>query len=533
MPDLNGSSQAVFVITLAEARQETIVVKYETKNGTAVAGVDFLYTKGEVTFLPGETEKTISITVYATTTPGKTFSIKLDPPVNGILKTQTIDCTIRVKNSQTGAVVNVVAAQGTPGVDGTDGVDGREPEMQKGTEWIQWRHKGTSTWNNLVRVADLKGAKGDAGASMTFRGNWQSGNTYSAPDYVTALNGSAEASVFIFKGAAPLQSTTEPKDDTTNWVEFSAPAGPTGAQGPAGPKGDAGDAGPAGPKGDTGDTGPAGPQGPAGADGADGATGAQGPAGDTGPAGPTGPQGPVGDPLAYVGAWQAGDYDPGEAVRATNSADDGDALWVMTDATTYSSSTEPKDDATHWLELPGIIGPQGDAGATGATGPAGPAGPTGPQGPAGEDGTTANRATNHVDLNTDFGISSDTLADVTGFNWTLTAGKLYWVKMILPVKAGSTSIGLKLSLSATAGKRLLALSFAGADNDGPRKVDVTEFATDILFPSFPEANKSMIIVVEGFLNCTGNGTVKLQAANNGTGYIALEAGAFAWFEEIA
>lgn len=43
------------------------------------------------------------------------------------------------------------------------GTDGREIELQKSTDYIQWRYVGDGTWNNLVPLSDLKGAKGDKG----------------------------------------------------------------------------------------------------------------------------------------------------------------------------------------------------------------------------------------------------------------------------------------------------------------------------------------------------------------------------------
>ncbi len=63
--------------------------------------------------------------------------------------------------------------------DGLAGADGREIELQKTSTYIQWRYKtGTdTTWKNLVKLSDLKGAPGQDGASPTVTVT-QSGETY-------------------------------------------------------------------------------------------------------------------------------------------------------------------------------------------------------------------------------------------------------------------------------------------------------------------------------------------------------------------
>ncbi|MBR5644528.1 MAG: collagen-like protein, partial [Salinivirgaceae bacterium] len=70
--------------------------------------------------------------------------------------------------------------------------------------------------------------------------------------------------------AEGFTSTTQPKADPTNWIEFTAPQGEKGETGPEGPQGPAGATGPQGPQGEQGqkgDQGPVGPQGPQGRDG--------------------------------------------------------------------------------------------------------------------------------------------------------------------------------------------------------------------------------------------------------------------------
>ena len=96
--------------------------------------------------------------------------------------------------------------------------------------YIQYSTDGGSTWQNLIAVAELKGDKGDPGAT--------------GEDGITPHIG-----------------------DNGNWYLGTTDTGKP-SRGATGAKGDAGATG---PQGETGPAGPAGPQGPAGAPGKDGA----------------------------------------------------------------------------------------------------------------------------------------------------------------------------------------------------------------------------------------------------------------------
>jgi Calx-beta domain len=58
-----GNSVFTFTVSLSSACDEVVTVNYATADGTAVADADYLATSGTLTFMPGETTK--SITVYA------------------------------------------------------------------------------------------------------------------------------------------------------------------------------------------------------------------------------------------------------------------------------------------------------------------------------------------------------------------------------------------------------------------------------------------------------------------------------------
>ena len=54
-------------------------------------------------------------------------------------------------------------ADGKDGINGTDGINGKNIEVQRATEYIQWRYKG-GEWQNLVAIADITGPTGQNGA---------------------------------------------------------------------------------------------------------------------------------------------------------------------------------------------------------------------------------------------------------------------------------------------------------------------------------------------------------------------------------
>jgi hypothetical protein len=59
----NGTLLLNFTVSLNTASEKAISVKYETANGTAIAGSDYTATSGTITFAPGETTKTVSVQI--------------------------------------------------------------------------------------------------------------------------------------------------------------------------------------------------------------------------------------------------------------------------------------------------------------------------------------------------------------------------------------------------------------------------------------------------------------------------------------
>jgi hypothetical protein len=59
----NGTTAATFTVTLSEATTGAVLVTFTSANGTAIAGSDYVFAHGTLTFNAGETAKTITVAV--------------------------------------------------------------------------------------------------------------------------------------------------------------------------------------------------------------------------------------------------------------------------------------------------------------------------------------------------------------------------------------------------------------------------------------------------------------------------------------
>jgi hypothetical protein len=81
----SGTTPATFTVTLSQAASGTVTVNYATASGTATSGVDFQPASGTLTFLAGETSKTIQVNVVGDTADenDETFTVNLSAPTGG------------------------------------------------------------------------------------------------------------------------------------------------------------------------------------------------------------------------------------------------------------------------------------------------------------------------------------------------------------------------------------------------------------------------------------------------------------------
>ena len=93
-----------FVVSLSAAATTTVTVAYSTSDGTAVAGVNYQASSGLLTFTPGQTQKTINVSVLSK--PGAaattTFKLTLSNPTGATLS----------RTQATGTILNPAASTG-------------------------------------------------------------------------------------------------------------------------------------------------------------------------------------------------------------------------------------------------------------------------------------------------------------------------------------------------------------------------------------------------------------------------------------
>lgn len=89
---IESSGKATITVTLNPASGQTASIDYATSNGTAIAGKDYDAVSDTLTFLPGETSKTITVDIIKNNIPEfkRTFYLTLSNPVFATLGTPSM-----------------------------------------------------------------------------------------------------------------------------------------------------------------------------------------------------------------------------------------------------------------------------------------------------------------------------------------------------------------------------------------------------------------------------------------------------------
>lgn len=114
------STIARFTITLSKSVAEPVQVAWNTKDGTAKAGIDYAAASGTAVFSPGETNKDVDVLVYgrAVGTEDRNFFLEMTPPPNAILGESIGECIIYLDTAGNTAVIQVIVPTGPQGAKG-------------------------------------------------------------------------------------------------------------------------------------------------------------------------------------------------------------------------------------------------------------------------------------------------------------------------------------------------------------------------------------------------------------------------------
>ena len=100
------TNTTTFSLTLSAASVESISVDFFTSDGTALAGADYFATNGTITFDPGVTNRTLTITITSDILPepDKVFYLNLTNAINASIAATPISATILNDDGVTGVV---------------------------------------------------------------------------------------------------------------------------------------------------------------------------------------------------------------------------------------------------------------------------------------------------------------------------------------------------------------------------------------------------------------------------------------------
>jgi hypothetical protein len=92
----SGTNMAVFRVVLSAATRREVRVAYQTENGSALAGIDYVAVQGTLVFAPGETNGSIQVPVIGDTVyeDQETFLVRLSQPVNALTADASATCKI-------------------------------------------------------------------------------------------------------------------------------------------------------------------------------------------------------------------------------------------------------------------------------------------------------------------------------------------------------------------------------------------------------------------------------------------------------
>lgn len=110
------ATNAVFTITLSAPATGDVTVGYATTDGTAVAGTNYITTSGTLTFTPGQTTKSVPVSVSAQElSAAKEFTLVLSAPVNATLADASGTATLTPSGVPAFSVADVSCPEGDAG----------------------------------------------------------------------------------------------------------------------------------------------------------------------------------------------------------------------------------------------------------------------------------------------------------------------------------------------------------------------------------------------------------------------------------
>lgn len=190
-----GTTPATFTLSLSSASVQSVIVAFQTSDGTADAGADYVAASGSVTFTPGATTRTVNVSVNGDVAnePDERFYLNLANAVDGTLAEPAGQATIR--DDDGGVILVRELAQGSGQRDGfAGGADIYVLAVPARTSWEVVLDEGSGDAgggsgpnlqrvdNDLATVLQGSAAVGTAGRARTLR--WQNTGASAEAVYV-------------------------------------------------------------------------------------------------------------------------------------------------------------------------------------------------------------------------------------------------------------------------------------------------------------------------------------------------------------
>lgn len=299
----------------------------------------------------------------------------------------------------------------------------------------------------------------------------------------------------------------------------SGETGPTGADGATGAVGATGSQGVTGADGQTGATGATG-QGATGTQGTSGATGVTGATGATGQTGNNGSNGVTGATGGTGSNGTNGTTGPTGVDGATGATGSNGSVGVT--GATGSNGSNGTNGST------GATGSNGSAGVTGATGSAGTNGATGSTGATGESESYTMISSDVINAN----VIANTIADVTGLSFSVTSGKNYHFRFVIPYNSAATTTGSRWSINGAA---ITLLSYTSAYTvSQTSSTTINAGAYDLPAASNTTSlNTGNLCIIEGVVKCSASGTIIARFASEvSLSAITAKAGAVVFYKQL-
>ena len=144
-----ANSTFSFDVRIDEAKTTEVQVQYATADGTALAGEDYIAASGSVVFAPGETKKTIDVSIIVDEwlEPDEYFIVSLSAPEGGYLRDNIQEAVGTIRNDDTSIQISDEGYTTPDNYPGMSLVWGDEFEVAGAPDPAKWTYDlGNGSW---------------------------------------------------------------------------------------------------------------------------------------------------------------------------------------------------------------------------------------------------------------------------------------------------------------------------------------------------------------------------------------------------